>query len=75
MGFFKKKWSKWKPITIYTYSCEDFLLLGRINTKNGDVDFKSKKIHGRFIYTQAFGLFENPLDANRQLLELFKNII
>lgn len=71
MGLFKTNWSKWQPITIYTVSFEDFLLLGRINTKNGDVKFKSKKIHGMKLYKQAYHLFDKPLNANEQLLNLF----
>ena len=69
----KNNWAKFKPITIYTYESVDYLLLGRINLKNGDVDFKSKKIHGRKRYTQAFNLFNNPLDADKQLLDLFES--
>lgn len=71
--FKKNKWTKFKPITVYVYEFEDYLLLGRINLKNGDVHFKSKKIHGRNKYTQAYNLFDKPLDANKQLLDLFES--
>ena len=71
MGLFKSKWSKWQPITVYTYSFEDYILLGRINTKNGDVNFKSRKVHGRITYTQAYMMFEKPFNATDELLKLF----
>lgn len=71
MILFKSKWTKWKPITIYCYEYQDFILLGKLNTKNGDVKFKSVRAHGRTFYTQAYNLFNTPFDATKQLLELF----
>jgi len=74
MNIFKKEqWTKFKPITVYVYNFEDYLLLGRINLKSGYVNFKSIKVHGRNKYTQAYNLFEKPLDANKQLLSLFND--
>ena len=73
MKIFKSNWTKWKPITIYTYEYQDCILLGKLNLKNGDVKFKSLKMHGNIKYTQAYCLFKTPFDANKQLLELFNS--
>jgi hypothetical protein len=71
MKIFKSNWTKWKPITIYCFNYVDFILLAKLNTKNGNIKFKSVKVHGRISYTQAYDLFEKPFDATKQLLELF----
>lgn len=68
----RKSWSKWTPITVYTHSFEDNLLLGRICSITGDVQFKSLRVHGNKKYTQACGMFDKPYDANKQLTELLK---
>ena len=74
MKLFKKtKWTKWMPITVYVYNFEDFVLLGRMDLESGNVEFQSKKVHGRKVYTQAYNLFKEPFDANKQLLELFQS--
>ena len=75
LNFLNKKsnWSNWKPITIYTCDFNDFILLGKINLTNGDLKFKSIKVGGKIDsqrFTHAHNLFDKPLDANKQLLEL-----
>jgi hypothetical protein len=71
MKIFKSNWSKWQPITIYIYEYQDRLILGKINVKTGDIQFKSIKFHGKRQYHQAWSLFKEPLNANENLQKLF----
>lgn len=66
---FKNKWSKWLPISIYEYSSVEYLMLAKINIKNGDIKTKSVKMHGRFFYTQT-KCFSKPFDSDEQILKL-----
>lgn len=37
MKIFKQNWTKWKPITIYTYEYQDYILLGKLNLKTNKI--------------------------------------
>ena len=67
---FFKKYTKWKPITVFTHDFQDFLILGRINKKTGMPYFTSVKIGHKNKYQQGCHLFNNPFNATKNLKEL-----
>jgi len=69
MQLFKRKWTKWLPISIYRYSSVEHLMMAKINTKTGFIKTKSIKMHGRLSYTQT-QIFNKPFSADVQLLKL-----
>jgi hypothetical protein len=70
MRLFKNNWSKYIPITTYTYRFEDYLVLGKKNNKTGLIKFKSVKVSGKKKYHQSCCLFDKPLNSNEQLIKL-----
>jgi hypothetical protein len=70
MRLFKNNWSKYIPITIFTHSFEDYLVLGKKNNKTGLIKFKSVKISGKKQHHSSYCLFDKPLNSNEQLLKL-----
>jgi hypothetical protein len=67
----KSKWSKWKPLAVYSYSSREYLMLAKVNRKNGDVKTKSVVMDGRLGYTQT-SCFNKTFDANKQLISLLE---
>jgi len=70
MILFKNNWSKYIPITTYTYSFEEYLVLGKKNNKTGLIKFKSVKVSGKKQHHSSYCLFDKALNSNEQLLKL-----
>jgi hypothetical protein len=66
--FFKKRFTKWLPIIVWSFDGNKFLLQGRKNLWTGKICFKNTRINKTFTYMH--NMPENIFDPKEQLEKL-----
>jgi len=62
------QWNKWEPLSYYTYSDAEYIVMARRNRKSGLIKFKSIRVNGNnsLVNESKISLPRTLIDSKKQ---------